>query len=427
MSKNPPSTSSLLIRRLIAVLLSALAVFGLFLPMVSISLRARAAFRRVKTDTSDSCKAFIEDLPGYVTEILKEGEAERKYINATEDLLSDLIRSVALPLYNLGADRQITMLELCQAAGLPAKAVDVLTAHDDDLNAILTEFGNSDPDYKAQEGDIREVLTAVAPLGTASRIASVTLYGLFGLTVLFGVLSVFMELLNRGKTFPVLFCILALLLAALFAAAVIAPRSVAGEIEPILFDMEAEELGENLSQLANAFVLAVTTLGPGVGLFLLPIGALAGCIVYKRDRSYAGVLPPRVEKPAQPPRSKARRSAPQAPAQPYRPAPQAPAQPYRPAPQAPVQPPRQPAPQPAAPVYAPAAPVQDGSWTCPSCGQKNDPESNFCCQCGSRKPQPAAPAPESQPSFSFCPVCGRELSGDPKFCPGCGTRINMDE
>ena len=449
MSKNPPSTSSLLIRRLIALLLSALAVLGLFLPMVSISLKARSAFRRVKTDTSDSCKAFIEDLPSYVVQILKEGEAERKYIDITEDLVSDLVRGVALPLYNLGADRRITLLELCEAVGLPAKAVDVLSAHQDEIDALLAEFGGSNPAYKDQEEDIREALIAVASIGTGFRIASIVLYVLFGITVLLGVLSFVMELLNRGKTFPVLFCVVALLTAALFAAAVIAPRFITGDIEPILFDLEAEELGANLSQLANAIVLAVTTLAPGAGLFLLPIGALAGCILYKRDTSYAGVLPQRPKKavPAadvKPFRNEAVRPAPQpaspanapaTPVHPYRnqvarPAPQ-PAQPvYAPAAPAPAQPSRnqvaRPAPQSAQPVFAPAAPVQGGSWTCVICGQKNEPTANFCCRCGSCKPQPPAPATEPKPAIRFCPVCGHELASGHLFCPGCGTRLSQD-
>ncbi len=70
--------------------------------------------------------------------------------------------------------------------------------------------------------------------------------------------------------------------------------------------------------------------------------------------------------------------------------------------------PQQAVPQQAAPQQAAPAPAGD-SWTC-SCGSVNT--GKFCPNCGSPKPQPAAPA------NWFCPDCGTKNSG--KFCTSCG-------
>ena len=403
MSQTGNRTKSLLIRRIIAIVLSAAAILGLFLPMLSLSREAKSALRRVKTEDSGSCRAFIEDLPAAVTRILKEGEADRKIINNVEDALSDLVNRVALPLYDVGADYSVTYLEVCRMAGLPAEAIAVLNAHEEELDDALREFGASDPVYEEQEQEIRDAVDALDPLRDLSKIASYVLYGLLGLTLLFGALSIVMALLNRTKTFHVLFCVFAFLLALLFVLAIVGPRLIVQEIEPLSFELEAEEFGEGLNKLAKAAFLSFTTLMPGIGLILLPLCALAACILYKRDRSYAGVLPKREKKAApvqQPPRKRVAAPAPSAPVRKAVPVKETKA------------------------AYMPPVPAEESYWTCPACGQQNDAEANFCCNCGAKKPQPA---PTPQPAARFCPVCGRELTSAHKFCPGCGTPVSQEE
>ena len=384
-------TAALLIRRIIAILLTAAALFGMFLPMLTIGSDAQSAFRRVKTEESRSCKAFIEDLPSTVARLMKEEEAEKKNIRTMEDLVADLVNGVALPLYETGEDHQFTFLEVCDIAGRPARAVDILSAYEDDLDVALKDFGNSDPEYQKQEQELRDALADVKPVGSLSKIGSLALYALFGLTLMLGVLSIFMALFNRSKVFHVLFCIFALLIAALFVTAVVGPRLVAEDIPTFTFELGSESVGTALSKLANASVLAATTLLPGIGLCLLSLGALIACILYKRDRSYAGILPKRAKKEA------------------------APAAPRRA---------KQPAvPQKRRPAYVP--PVQAENWTCDSCGQPNDMDAKFCCYCGAKKPQPQTPAPAS--AARRCPACGQALTSNHQFCPRCGTRIQPEE
>ena len=47
---------------------------------------------------------------------------------------------------------------------------------------------------------------------------------------------------------------------------------------------------------------------------------------------------------------------------------------------------------------------------CASCGFENQPESQFCEECGAK----LVPA---------CPGCGREVRPSAKFCPACGTSL----
>ena len=145
MSAAKSKNRSLLVRRIIAIVLSIGAVVGLFLPMLSIGEDAQDAFRRIKTEDGDSYIAFLSDLPRTLTRILKEGEAEKKHIRALSDIVSELVEDVALPLYGTGEDHQITFLETCQIAGIPSDAVDVLKAHEDELDDHVEEYNDSEP------------------------------------------------------------------------------------------------------------------------------------------------------------------------------------------------------------------------------------------------------------------------------------------
>src|SRR5262245_61979253 len=49
---------------------------------------------------------------------------------------------------------------------------------------------------------------------------------------------------------------------------------------------------------------------------------------------------------------------------------------------------------------------------CASCGFENQPESQFCEECGTKL-------------VHACPSCGRELRPSAKFCPACGTPLSV--
>ena len=56
-----------------------------------------------------------------------------------------------------------------------------------------------------------------------------------------------------------------------------------------------------------------------------------------------------------------------------------------------------------------------GTWTCPSCGQVNN--MNFCARCGQSKKKPTG-------DDRFCPGCGYRLSTEEmRFCPRCGKQV----
>ena len=90
----------------------------------------------------------------------------------------------------------------------------------------------------------------------------------------------------------------------------------------------------------------------------------------------------------------------------------------------------------AIPTAAPAAPAT--GWAC-SCGQQNI-TSNFCPNCGSKKPEPKAgwncSCGQQNITSNFCPNCGSKKPEEPagwncscgqqnitsNFCPNCGTK-----
>lgn len=74
--------------------------------------------------------------------------------------------------------------------------------------------------------------------------------------------------------------------------------------------------------------------------------------------------------------------------------------------------------------YQPAAYMQDGTDTaqCPHCGSGNDPDAQFCDQCG-------GPMPGGQPYTRMadetvrCPDCGKMNETDARFCDQCGAQL----
>ena len=60
----------------------------------------------------------------------------------------------------------------------------------------------------------------------------------------------------------------------------------------------------------------------------------------------------------------------------------------------------------------------EAARTCPNCGTVNGEGCKFCCDCGTRLPEPAP----AEPKKRFCTACGSEVVEGMRFCSACGTR-----
>ena len=293
MKKQPDAAKRkpLLIRRAIAIVLTVAAVVGLFLPMISLGEDAKYAFARVKTEDGESCRVFLDELPRALKQALKDEQVKPEYqrivANAAEDLNSDVV----LPLYGFIEDGRISFLEFCKITALPSKALNVLNDNYDDLEEALEEFGKLDEESAEAEEQILSALSAVRQLGAGLKALPIVFYTLFFLTLALGVAAIVMCVLNRSKLFGILFVCFALICALFFAAVIVLPRVLIGDVTSFSFTLG--EIGTGLSRLANAGQVMLIDFLPGIGLILLSVLSLAGCIVYKRDRSYAGILPKR--------------------------------------------------------------------------------------------------------------------------------------
>lgn len=201
---------------------------------------------------------------------------------------------------------------------------------------------------------------------------------LFFLVIALAAAAIVMMVLNRSKVFSILHAILSVLYGGAFIALWV------------------------LALLNGSSMLL-----PGVGAFLLPILAIAACIVYKRDRSYTGAFPKRERK--------ARGEKPE------------PAHKKEEKPAERVDPFMKEANAPAAPN-----PAADG-WLCPVCNGMNDASAKYCTFCGTVRPEPepeedeplfSEPEPEEpEPKTLRCPSCGAEMELGMRFCTKCGTKL----
>ncbi|MBQ1820738.1 MAG: zinc-ribbon domain-containing protein [Clostridia bacterium] len=195
--------------------------------------------------------------------------------------------------------------------------------------------------------------------------------------LLFGVGAIVLMVLNKSKVLNVLLAVFAFL-------------AVALAVFMIIYSNVQTNNVEDASQ---------NPIAPGAGLFLIPIFALAACILYKQDKSYRGAFPARTA-PAradeQPPVNHTWNAAPQQPLNPWASAPQQPSNPQWGAqqpsnPQWGAQQPRQGAwsdvsgwgEQPQSAPQQPQAEVP--TWTCPVCGTKNPTTVEFCPNCGTKQ------------------------------------------
>ncbi len=189
-----------------------------------------------------------------------------------------------------------------------------------------------------------------------------TNFAFFGLIALAG-MSIILMLFNRSKAATVLHMILAFFTVLVFVAYFV-----------YYLITYAEEMNHyGIKEIVY----------PGAAAILLPLFSLAASILYKRDRSYRGALPPRaVPQPvnAAVPQQQAVRTAP----------------------------------------VVPEAPEAPAVWICPGCTAKNDPTETECPYCGTKNPAPVVKQEESL----FCMNCGAKLKPGATFCVNCGAKVN---
>ncbi len=143
----------------------------------------------------------------------------------------------------------------------------------------------------------------------------------FGMLVI-GILAIVLYSLNGTRAFGIIFAVLTLLADVLLIVVLIYMKHIKAPIT-----------------------------APGIGMFLMPLLAIAGCIVYRRDR---GSVPPAA--PAEPPVNQ-------------------------------PDPFNLPSPEPAGPQWNQKQPeAETDLWTCPVCGCKNAASYVFCANCGTQKP-----------------------------------------
>ena len=227
-------------------------------------------------------------------------------------------------------------------------------------NSPLREMASKSSGFESLMEMSDEGATA---LKIVSIVLNILLYGMLAL----GALAILMYLLGKNRVFGVLHTILAFLVALAFIGIVILAN-----------------IGAARDSRIEGDILAV-----GIGSVLMPLFALAACIVYKRDKK--GAAP--VEAPVQ---TFAPTTAPQQPVNPWASAPQQPSNPQWGAqqpsnPQWGAQQPRQGAwsdvsgwgEQPQSAPQQPQAEVP--TWTCPVCGTKNPTTTAFCPNCGTNQ------------------------------------------
>ena len=162
---------------------------------------------------------------------------------------------------------------------------------------------------------------------------------------------------------------------------------------------------------------------PGASMFLLPIFAIAACILYQPSKKAKRRAPRRAPRPAADPDNLFTDATGYVPpvrtnenpfteSAGYVPPIKASGNPFETAPRPAPRPMQKPTGNPF--ESAPSAPRSAAAgWTCPKCNTMNRNEARFCIGCGSQKPAPAETAP-------VCRNCGNTLKSGVKYCPYCG-------
>lgn len=109
---------------------------------------------------------------------------------------------------------------------------------------------------------------------------------------------------------------------------------------------------------------------PNVSMFLMPLFAIGSCIVYQRTKRFENKAKPSYETGNPQPINQTWKD----------------------------------------PVKTPF--IDLSVWVCPACGKNNLTESNFCANCGTKKPDPGW----------ICPACGKNNLAESNFCANCGTQ-----
>ena len=359
--------AALLIRRFVAVVLTLLSVGALFWPS------AIALGGTLRVETKEEIRNIEKELDDY-----RDDSDEGKYARAAYYLVLDTIRG-----YQKTTDKDAKKAAK-EAENIFRSITDINYMSEGVVYSMLSTVYGAIKDLGLSYEEIREVISKLPYFASKAQevwpqdaepykgLIDGVRYGAIGWNALFFLMlalaaaAVVMMILNRSKVFSILYAIFAVLLGGAFIALWI-----------------------------FLLVKGVHVMMPGVAAFLLPILAIAACIVYKRDKSYRGVFPKRQKKPAPVP---------------------------APAPEV-VNPGREerafedeqafvhsyrPAAEPAA-AYAPV----EAGWLCPVCGERVNETARFCTKCGTPKAAPAPePAPEPEPEE---PTVAFEPEPEPAF------------
>ena len=395
-------SGTLLVRRFIAIILTVLSVLTLFWPSMI------ALFGTLRTEERLGIAEFEDELERRKISSGSKKEREAISVQVYSDLLIrlDTFRQEAL----LDGDKDAAdtlegisdaITEYVKNGNSSVNETLFLTLYRSvknlgfsaaELRSILSIMPYyADTAHTLWTKEEREEFDSLIPL---THLAVIVYNVLFFLMIALGAAAVVLMLLNRSKVMTVLYTIFAVLFSGCFIAAGV-----------FLF--------------INNFHMLI----PGLAAFMMPILAIAACIVYKRDKTYNGVFPKR-QKPV--------KAAQPAPA--YTPAPK-----YvpEPAPKFDPEPAPKFVPEPA-PVFEPAPkyvpePVEEPMTAPLIAPDDEEPEGSalyvpdYDEDPGEKTvvvPRYSEPMPEAKPvqKPKYCTNCGAPLAGGAHFCTRCGTK-----
>lgn len=381
-------SGTLLVRRFIAIILTVLSVLTLFWPsMIALfgTLRTEERleiaefedeleWRKINSGSKKEREAIsaqmynmlLDTLDAYRQDAIRDGNKDAA--NTLEGVRNAITEYVENGKSSVNETLFLTLYRSVRNLGFSAA----------ELRSILSLMPYyADTAHTLWTKEEREGFESLIPL---AHLAVIVYNVLFFLMIVLGAAAVVLMLLNRSKVMTVLYTIFTVLFGGCFIAAGV-----------FLF--------------INNFRMLI----PGLAAFMMPILAIAACIVYKRDKTYNGVFPKR-QKPV--------KAAQPAPA-------------YTPAPKFVPEPTPKYVPEPA-PKYVPE-PVEEPMTAPLSTPDDEEPEGSALYvpdydEDPDEKtvdvPRYSEPMPEAKPvqKPKYCTNCGAPLEGGAHFCTRCGTK-----
>ncbi len=354
--------TSTLIRRFIAIGLTVFTLVFLFWPSM---------IRIANKDYRDMVEGFI---PSYRRSLEDLRDNKSKYIDQLQHEYGD---SEGTALYNA----TVAGLETSACTSWSFLSMRTRTTSSWTSSRIQLEHYGYTIDGESQDAYDKNVMYSI--------LMNVTFFAI----LTSGVLAILLYALNKSRAGGIVLAALAVIGSAVF----------------VFYIFDQNKLYDDA--LSGAYP---DVYGVGPALFLLPIFAIAACIVYQRTPKRAAAADaPSDELWGMPPENaeKAPASAPYAPMTQNARQTSA-ARSGQPLSGSWTRPGVTPPPAPAAP-NAPARAAING-WICPHCESDNPADVDYCPLCGSKKPVVR--------SQSFCTACGAPIDPGASFCSTCGAK-----